>query len=391
MDSQESVKRLVLSVVGRRRRGSPATANAYVTGVRKLSGFLGMEPDAVIEEVKANRIDLAQRINAEGTGFIDTQLNSGAANKTVWSMLAGVKRWLEVNEASVDWNRIERPSAVPVKNRDRAPTPAEIKKLLNLSDVKERAILSLLATSGLRVGTCLSLRWGELDFARPDVVKVTVSREEGRKFGRLRDNGGEPESFTTFGSTNTRSALLAYRRSLEEQGRTTEEVAYAFPPLRGDQTRHMSVSSFLHRYHSLLAQAELNERSVDHYVLHIHTWRKYFRSRSVGLDASIREYMMGHRGGYLDPSYLRLESEALYKAYAETMPRLEVDVAEGEDEARALKRQVAELRVRLEETGRGSDSRVADLEAKNTVIEAKLDKALKALETIYEKEKAKTT
>ena len=351
VEAQSTVKRLALSVVGRRRRGSPATANGYVVGVGRLSAFLGLQPDEVIEQARAGKLDLVQKINSEGTGFIDNLLNSGLANKTVWSWLAGVKRWTEVNEVQLDWSKIERPTAAIVKNKDRAPTPGELKQILSYSDVKERAIISLLATSGLRIGTALSLKWRELDFSRPDVVKITVAREMGRKFGRyMNQMNGEVESYTTFSSTGARTALLAHKRSLEESGELVRPDSFVFPATR--TLNKMSVSSWQWRWYRLLARSGLTEKSVDHYLLRTHSLRKYFRSRAVGLDTSYRESMMGHRGRYLDTSYLRTTEQELYEAYIAVMPRLEVDVAEGEEEVRELRKKYNDLKAQLEQQSR---------------------------------------
>lgn len=360
IEKYPSVKKVALSVVGRRRRGSPATVSGYVFGIQRLSAYLGLDPEAIIQQTREGRLNLTSRINAEVTGFIDSSLNGGLANKTVWSMLAGIKRWAEVNEAPVDWEKVERPTAAIVKNRDRAPTPVELRQILAHADVRETAIISLMATSGLRVGTCVSLRWRELDFSREDVVKVTVEREIGRKFGRY-GNGlnGEPESFTTFGSTAARTALLAYRRSLEEVG--PGEARKAKPAGPNDyvflayqhQDKHLTLSGWQWRWYRILRRAGLAEKSVDHYVLRTHSLRKYFRTRSTGLDESFREHMMGHRGRYLDSSYLRATEAELYEAYAKVMPKLEVDVSDSEQVTLELSKRIKDL-----ETQRETDKQV---------------------------------
>jgi integrase len=346
--SQATVKRMALSVVGRRRRGSPATANGYVQGVKTLCDFLGLHPDEVIQQTKAGRLDLAKKINSEGDGFIDTVLNRGIANKTVWGWLAGIKRWTEVNEAPVNWENIERPTAAVTKNKDKAPTPQQLKLILSYADLKERAAIAVMSTSGLRVGTLLSLRWREIDFSRPDVAKLKIERELGRKFGAYKEQlNGEPESFTTFASTTARAALLSYRRSLEENGEPIGAEYYIFPADRHPDKK-MSISAWQYRWYRLLRRTKLTEKSVDQYLLRTHGLRKFFRSRAVGLDSSIREYFMGHRGGYLDQSYLRMSEAELYSAYAAIMPRLEVEVSEAEEETQELKKQIQALKTQLE-------------------------------------------
>jgi integrase len=354
IEASPSIRKLALSIVGRRRRGSSHTVAAYIQGIESLSDYLGLKPEEVLQQAREGRIDLLKRINSEGDGWIDTSLNSGQANKTITTRIAALKRWLEVNDIQLDWAKVTIPTSAIVKNRDRAPTPAELTNLLSFCDVKETAMISLLATSGLRIGTMLSLRWRELDFNfKPDVVKITIGRELGRKFGDYRETNGELESYTTFCSTKTREALINYRKSLEVSGHSDRDQYIVDPedyvfsaPESPRQLQHPS--SFRWRWYRLCKRAGLVKKSTNRYEIRVHSLRKYFRSRASGLDPSTRENMMGHRGAYLDAAYLRLTEQDLYDAYVQVMPRLEVEVGEAEQEVNQLKKRIRDLEAQQE-------------------------------------------
>ena len=99
------------------------------------------------------------------------------ANRTVHTYLYGVKKWLEVNGVDVRWDRVEMPTTSVTFEKDRALTIEEIIKLLNhAAQIKDRVAILVLASSGLRIGTLLSSKWGDVDFEYPDVARITVKR-----------------------------------------------------------------------------------------------------------------------------------------------------------------------------------------------------------------------
>ena len=79
---------------------------------------------------------------------------------------------------------------------------------------------------------------------------------------------------------------------------------------------------------------DLKDISHNQYILHIHTMRKYFRSRCVGVDQSYREHWIGHRGGYLDESYFRAEEQRHLEEYRKSIPHLSLYTSEAEEEER---------------------------------------------------------
>ncbi len=319
----ESVRVLALSVVGRRRRGSPATVQRYVAAVRRFMDFVGyVDADRLIGDIRNGSIDFVELVDARGVGWIDVQLDMGYANKTVHGNLMGVKKWLSVNGVSVDWDRVELPATSVTKIRDRAPSVDELRLMVeHAPQLKDRVAVLCLSSSGLRIRTFLSLIWGDLEFLE-DMVLVRVGRAYGRKFMSRGGRGGHgvAQLYVCFFSNEAREALLRYREYREHQG---EKITDDSPLIASDLTGEaLTVPGFYRRYYLLLERAGLTEKSHNVYVLHVHTLRKYFRSNCVGVDESYREHWMGHRGGYLDESYFRAEKEKHIIEYRKAMPHL---------------------------------------------------------------------
>lgn len=191
-----SVKKMALSIVGKRRRGSPATVNSYIHGIMKFVDFVDCEdPEQALAAIKAGSVSVEKALNDQGTGYIDTLLME-YANKTVNTYVHGVKRWLEVNEVKVDWDKVEMPTVSVTLNEDRAPTKDELRLILShCSHLKDRVAILMLISSGLRIGTLLSLKWGDLDFSYPDVARISVKRAPGRKFSSKARRGRESNLF----------------------------------------------------------------------------------------------------------------------------------------------------------------------------------------------------
>lgn len=357
VDRYPSIRRLALSIVGRRRRGSPGTVQRYVTAVRFLCVFCGFESP---EELLGSGLDFARVIDEQGVGWIDSLLNEGYAGSTVNGHVMGVKKWLGVNGVEVDWGLVEMPSTEP-KIMDRAPTREEMQLMVEHSpQLKDRVALYCLSSSGLRINTFLSLCWGDLEF-HDDLVLVKVRKAAGRKFGSRRGTRGTVQLYVTFFSVEARDALLKYRQQL---GREDVEVDDDTPLLLNDNDGgRLSVNGFQYRYYRVLDRAGLTMKSHHVYVLHIHTLRKWFRSRCVGVDESYREHWMGHKGGYLDESYFRAEEQRHIEEYRRIMPNLTVyptaelearmqELEEKQAEVRGLRSEIQEVREWIRERER---------------------------------------
>ncbi len=365
-----SIKRMAMSIVGRRRRGSPSTVNSYVWGVIRFLDFVNdqedlprqyQDPDQLLEAIKSEEINLVDLIDMEATGFIDHCLDvKEYGNKTVNMYVMGVKKWTDSNRVKIPWDMVQLPSTHVTKEEDRAPTDEELKKLLDhCPQIKYRAFILAMISSGLRVGTFLSLRWGDVDLETyPDVGFAMIRREAGRKFGSRGRRSSTPRNlYVTWFSTEAREALLEYKRFREARGELIEPES----PLMNsdaDWSQALSYSGLHDRWQWILERAGLTMRRGRFYVLHINTLRKWFRSNCVGVDASYREMWMGHKGGYLDASYFRAEQEKQVAEYRKVLPYLSVHKGEAE---------VKQLQVKMKDLEEKAD-RVDNVEAELQLI-----------------------
>lgn len=244
---------------------------------------------------------------------------------------------------------MQLPSTHITKEEDRSPTDAELMRLLDhCLQLKYRVGILCLASSGLRINTFLSLRWGDVDLETyPDVAYAMVKRVPGRKFGSRGRRSSTPRNlFVTWFSTEARDSLLEYRRYREAQG---EAIIDESPLINSDLNpeQAISYSAFHDRWQAILERAGLTEKKGRFYVLHINTLRKRFHSNCVGVDRSYWKMLMGHKGGYLDESYFRADQDCQVEQYRKVLAFMNVyksgaDVKQLQTKINELKANVSE-------------------------------------------------
>ncbi len=321
IEKYPSVAKIYDAIAGSRRLGSEGTVENYVNYVNLFIKFLGFkDPEAALKAMKNEKVDAGEKIDAFIGYALDEQ---GKSHSTVRNYAFGIKKWLDLNGVKVNWAKIEMPTSNMTREEDRAPTKDELKKLLNhASSSRDRAVIFIASSSGLRIGTLLSLKVGDVNFDYPDVASIKVERKRGRKFGSKRSRSAG-RYFVTFITPEAKSALQQY---LEERKAAGEKIK-PDSPLIGDayhRGEFQRVEGYERVWARLLRRAGLAEKSQNWFKLHLHTLRKYFRSNCIGVNASFREHWMGHKGLYLDESYFKAEEPLHLAEYRKAIPHLTI-------------------------------------------------------------------
>lgn len=307
----EGVKKYAKYVWKRSRSPEVLRTSLYV--VRDFLKFVNRDPKTLIEEIREEKINVVEILN----NYIDTLFFKRKVKpSTIRSArIPYIKTFLKKNGVSVDEDELEYPSDF-LDSQDRIPTKEELRDFLNVLDLKTKLAVLLMATSGLRIGVLPKLKIKHIDF-ESDPVKITVPAWVNKsKF-----------SYFTYITPETAKILKAYleeRRKLGEKitgesylfvtkygkpyvGRTLEEL------VRKEIKRHMKVR-------------KLPGYKVNKYDIHIHSFRKFFRTMMevAGVKRSFREFLLGHKGDYLDESYFRPFEEQVREEYKKAVPHLTI-------------------------------------------------------------------
>lgn len=320
MAKYPSVQKIYDAVAGSRRMGSEITVSNYVNAVAKFTKYLGFsDPETALQAMLDGKVNAGEKTDS----FIDYALDElGKSHSTVRTYIFGIKKWFNLNGLKVDWAKIELPTATETTEEDRAPTKDELKKLLNhASSARDRFVIFGDTSSGLRMGTFLSLKVGDVDLSYPDVARLTVERKRGRKFSKRGRGAGR--FFCSFLTPEAKTSLMQYLTEREQAG----EILTPESPLISDYNykgQFINIEAYEKVWARLLKRAGLNQKSNRFYFLHIHTLRKYFRSNCIGIDASYRERWMGHKGLYLDMSYFKAEEPLHLAEYRKAVQHLTI-------------------------------------------------------------------
>jgi integrase len=321
----------------------PTTRRSYTSSIRKFKQLLGIE-------------DLGEYLRGEPDTDKDIKnfliALEGRPSKSIAAYLAAVKVFLQDHDVPLNgnnWRKLKRRGFIPKKvraeTRDKKPTKTMLKKILNYVDIKGRAMILFLVSSGARIGETLQLKAEDLDL-ESEPPKAII-RNEYTKSGV----GGR----TAFFSYEARDAIRDWLRIKDNMGKRsggTYEDPRIFP-----------WSDFTARFiwNSACAKAGLDQKDTrtNRRVFHLHSLRKFFRT-NISLNLNYIHALMGH-SEYLDDAYLRQEQKDIAEAYLEAMPNVSVYAIENTElkqETQNLKEEIQKLRTK-EKT---KDEKIAELE-----------------------------
>ena len=185
--------------------------------------------------------------------------------------------------------------AMPRKGTPRLPCPTreEFSACLKACHTaRDRALLLLLADSGLRRAEAASLRWGDVDFASGQVI--------------VRSGKGRKARVSVVGA-RTRRALLAYRRTLPQPAAD----APLFLSRDGLRLTADALASILER---------LGRRAG--FALSPHMLRRFFAIESLRAGANLLavQRMMGHASTEMTAHYAAMVADDLIASHAASGP-----------------------------------------------------------------------
>ena len=280
--------------------GSTATLYQYIYGIHRFCRWANTQPDQLIEscqdqdgDPKPKAISKYSRLLDDFVGCLQAE---GLAPGTVSNHVKGVKALFRANRMKLElpYNLSKR-----IVYSDRAPTPEELQQVIEIADVREKVIVSMLALGGFRIGTLVKLQHRHIkrDLEKMNTpIHVHVEAEITK---------GKYHDYDTFLGQEAAEYLRTYielRRQGSPTGRTPPENIHDESPLIRDKLYRYPKTitpGRLHQIiHELYIKADLITRKPlgRRYDLRAHSIRKFFRTQmaALGVDRDYIEYMMGH-------------------------------------------------------------------------------------------------
>lgn len=327
----ELARRIMLS-----NSGSKATAYQYIYGIHRYCSWIGRGPDQLISQCLGPDGEPSQsRVNGhlrDLDRFVMELKALGLAPGTISNHVKGVRALYRASGLKLELPyRLSR----RVVYYDRAPTQEELARMMDVADVRGRAVLAMLALGGFRVGTLVRLcyRHVKQDLER-GVRPLHVHVEAGITKGGYGD-------YDTFLGPEAVDALSLYleerRRGRLYSQKQPEQIRDDMPLIRSEEARDIRplTPGGVHRIvHNLLLKTDLLPKTTrTRYELRPHSIRKFFRTQlaALGVNNDYIEYMMGHKTPtYHDVRMLGVEKlrQIYNRAGLAVKPRREVSKVE---------------------------------------------------------------
>lgn len=307
------------------RRGSRKSVESALYNMSVFCSFLKLEPDQIPNYVKKKG---AYEVMDEFVGWLVNDCK--IAPHSLKNAVSISKKFLRLNGFDISNDILRSKVEMPrmfIKTVDRAPTLDELKRIILHTNSRGKAMISMLASSGMRIGELLSLRVKDVDCSRHPVtvsLRAEVTKDRQARYCFLSD---EAATFLKEYLGKRADRPDDYVFNTTTRGR--EHVAGNLPMSYWNADKILTVAL----RHSGLEQKDDYGRDV----LHLHSLRKFFFSQLVPvLGREVVEALMGHKA-FLDSSYRRFTMDQMVEYYLKGMDEVTAMMKrQGPDEATML-------------------------------------------------------
>jgi integrase len=273
-----------------------------------------------------------------------------AAHRSVGVYVAAIRKFYSMNDVQMNWDKIHSFEGYDEEQwEDRPYTHSEISTLIHHSSPRNRSIILLMCSAGIRVGAIPLLRIRDLEpIDKYQIYKVNV-------YARSRKS--KSFSFCTPEARKEIDSYLDHRKRWDERLKDdstlfrleynpeTDHELQNVKPVQTSTIRHVLYRLLQDtglRAHKPLENGKRPKRGI---VMMSHGFRKFFETNAykAGMDHMYLRRLMGQKSG-LEDSYLKLSEEELLEGdsrhvgYIGIMDNLTID------ETQKLRREVQTLK-----------------------------------------------
>jgi site-specific recombinase XerD len=267
--------------------------------------------------------------------YIVSARNRGRAQRSINMYYSILKHFFKMNDVVLNWDKVKRfvGKANGKKANDRPYTHAEIHKLLEHATPRERVLILLMCSAGLRSGGIPGLKVGHLrrieDFGQK-IYEITVY-------------AGTDDEYTTYCTPECAAAIdtyLQFRKTRLHETITDETPLVInienkdMPRNCRDTSQAITVQNVKQVIYRLLRDVGIrnteNKKQMysgdRHQTATCHSLRKFFRSqlKFAGVDHLDAETLLGHSTGLVG-IYTKIPEEQLIQSYLRAVNNLTID------------------------------------------------------------------
>lgn len=407
MEKQEfenslSVKYWMDSLPG--KDGPCTTKYVWKHHVKRFCDWIGKTPDQLINERKEHLKSEDKRVNhqveMDVKRFLSYLEDEGLSPATIRAYFMGIRNFYKRNYLELAFFRGDAPQSHTVREGARASSKDDIRKMLEVSNPRVRALILFLKDTGLGESDLVKLKLKDLGVKQvadiftlqPPVPLVLYRKKTGRKTITFI---GE-EAFNTFKTTlkirqvgTPEMRIKRYGKKEVKKGVAPETLTLESPLFRSyhkmltnrSEIKHLSSMAI-----STIIRGRAKVAGIWKKGFGAHALRRFFQTslETSGMQQNWIKKMMGHALGGSEAPYSRPEIETLRSAYAKSYPYLAItEKVEQKSRVQALESQMEALIM----NGKTKDLRIRELESQQTGITEKTVALENLLERIEKLEK----
>jgi len=289
-----------------RKSKSERTKHAYLNGAIIFYRWFGKDLEQVIHDIKEGRVDAYKTLD----DYLTYLSKSDRSPNTIANYFAIAKKFLRFYGSEFSNEKLKEMIDMPrihTITQDRIPTVEEMKAILYSTNIRGKAVISMLASSGMRIGELLSLRVKDVDFtSHPTTIRLRPEVTKDRQ-GR-----------TCFISDESTKFLRQY---LGERIKNQDSFIFLVRDENvKEENKPISYWNIDTIFTIAIKKAGIYEKD-DHgrNRIHLHVLRKFFFTQMIAvLGREITEAIMGHKQ-FLDSAYRRFTESQLGEHYMKAM------------------------------------------------------------------------
>jgi len=305
---------------------SKSTRSAYNAGINNFLSFIYGKIDPEQYETQAIvYLTDTKRNHKEDVRDYARSLSSSAP--LTWGLYTtALKMFLKKHGIEFDndfWKELKRlRNGTKARTIDYVPTNKELAKIIGLMPLHGKALFTLLATTGMRIGEALKLRPQDIKLDiedHPDIIMIRIN-------GQYTKSGNSRIALAT---SEAKEFLIDWLKQRDQYVKTTKSKGKRLKSIDTDKPYPVFPFSYAN-VNSMLAIATRRAGLLEHdnstgrRTIHIHSMRKFFRSKfGVAGNPDVAEVLMGHEG-YLTNEYRKPSTEELINGYEKGMHALSI-------------------------------------------------------------------
>jgi len=270
--------------------------------------FIGLTKEGAVDQIGVHKLT---QLADEYLGELEA---SDLATGSMAVKQAHIKTFFRVNGISLE---PLRRYSLRVRYRSRAPKPEEVQHIVEVADLREKAMILMLATGGFRIGTLILLRYRHIkDDLEANRVPLHIHVEVEITKGKYADY----DTFINEEAVHYLKLYIEARRSGTEKIPSEEIVdnspLFVTKRVEADElvahsdsqdpnkhlvkrrvSRPLDYSTAEDGIVTVLRKAGLRVKNGKLYEIRVHSIRKFFRTQleAMGASRDYIEYMMGHK------------------------------------------------------------------------------------------------